>query len=106
MQIFVVLPTGNIITLDVEPSDSIDSVEAKIQDKTGYPTGLQQLTFDGQSLELGQRLSDYNIQKQNTLTLALLQPAVPTLSRPGLATLAVTLFASVLLRRRHAVAKH
>ena len=33
MQIFIKTLTGKTITLEVEPSDSIDNVKAKIQDK-------------------------------------------------------------------------
>ena len=104
MQIFVKLPTGQTITLDVEASDSIDSVEAKIQTKVGYPTNQQQLTFGNQVLALGQTLNDYGIQKESTLILNLLPAATPTLSNSGLVILAASLFAAVLRRRRQASA--
>ena len=62
MQILVKMLTRKIISLFVEPSDTILKVKKKIQVKSGLPIDVQRVLFAGKTLDDHQTLSDHRIQ--------------------------------------------
>ena len=75
MQIYVKKLTGKTITLEVKPSDSIDSIKAQVQDKWAIPPDKQCFFFACKKLFDGRTLDDYNIEKETTIHMILRQGA-------------------------------
>lgn len=69
MQIFVKLYGGVTLTMDVEPTDSIENVKTKIEDLRGTPPSVQELLFQGRPLDEGHTLVEYDVQKETTIQL-------------------------------------
>ena len=70
MQIFLkVAQADKVISIDVEPLDSIMGFKAKIEVQEGLPPAMQRLVFHGQVLEDEWTLEDCRITKECTLRL-------------------------------------
>lgn len=71
MQILIKTPSLKLIPLNVEPSDTISSVKAKIQALESIATNHQHLSFNGKLLEDNRTISDYQIKNASVILLVL-----------------------------------
>ncbi len=69
MQISVTTVSGMKITLEVNTTDTVSHVKAKIEAKHGIPASCQSLVSDGTELQDDRLLSHYNIGTHSTLEL-------------------------------------
>ena len=63
MRIFVKMPCGKTIKVDVVSSETIEALKTKIQDKERIPACEQRITYEGENLVDGYTLVDYDIQQ-------------------------------------------
>jgi hypothetical protein len=60
-----------VYKLEVEASDTIETLKAKLQEKSAIPPDQQTLIFGGKYLEDCKTLADYNIQDGSIFHLAI-----------------------------------
>ena len=75
-ELFVKMPSGKKITLEVDSRDTIMDVKRKIQDEEGIPPAEQILSYYGKQLEGPHTLLAYNIRYKSQLQLALKRPSL------------------------------
>ena len=71
MQIKVKTLGGCVITLDVEPKDTVQKIKERVEEKEGIPPAQQRLIFGGRAMNDSKTAADYNIDAGNTIHLVL-----------------------------------
>ena len=69
MRIYIKISETETIDIDVEPSDSIENIKGKIQDKKGISPDSMDIYFNGKLLENSKTIGDYPIAANSTLSL-------------------------------------
>ena len=67
VKISVTLRSGKDITLEVNESETVADLKAKIEDQEGVPAHQYCLTYDGTELENDRKLSSYKFKANATL---------------------------------------
>lgn len=71
MPLYVKDLLGHTYIIQVEPSDSIENVRAKVTEQSGWTPNQQRLVYAGTTLQDGRTISDYNIQTESILHVVL-----------------------------------
>lgn len=71
MQLFVKTLSGKTISVEVEETDRIEDVKAKIEEKEGIPPEQQRLIFGGKQLDGHKTLQDYAVEDGASLSMVL-----------------------------------
>jgi len=71
MQLFIKCLTGRVISIDIEPFNTIEDLKFKIEEQEDINTEHQCLYHQNKRLENNNTICDYCIQKESTLNLLL-----------------------------------
>ncbi|EGE02146.1 ubiquitin-60S ribosomal protein L40 [Trichophyton interdigitale MR816] len=71
MQIFVKNLSGNTLTLNAEPTDTISAIKSQVFERELVSVDEQRYVFGGKHIRDEFPLSEYGIQKESTLHLVL-----------------------------------
>jgi len=71
MQIKVKNLAGRVVDIDIEPTDTIERIKERVEQKEGIPPPQQRLIFGGKAMADEKTAADYNITAGNTLHLVL-----------------------------------
>ncbi|KAA0192133.1 Neural cell expressed developmentally down-regulated 8 [Fasciolopsis buskii] len=63
--------TGKEIEIDIEPSDKVERIKERIEEKEGIPPQQQRLIFSGKQMNDDKVVLDYKIQGGSVIHLVL-----------------------------------
>ncbi|XP_030386474.1 NEDD8-like [Scaptodrosophila lebanonensis] len=63
--------TGKEIEIDIKPTDTVDRIKERIEEKEGIPPQQQRLIFSGRQLNDDRTVADYKVQRGSVLHLVL-----------------------------------
>ena len=70
MQLFIKSLSSKTLTVNVQQDDSVSNIKDIIHDKEGYPTNIQNLTYNGYNLRDNISIKDSNIHNNDILELS------------------------------------
>ena len=83
MQIFIKLPGGKMITVDVNPDMKIVDIKKHIESKQSFDVSTQELIFNGSKLKNAATVSEVNIRAESNLYLVINKSATSTIVGSG-----------------------
>jgi len=63
--------TGKEIEIDIEPTDKVERIKERVEEKEGIPPPQQRLIFSGKQMNDEKTASDYKVQGGSVLHLVL-----------------------------------